>query len=70
VVLTKSQVNKLGEELRHGAPAEPIAEALLARLQDFRNLYEQMFWERRSAEIKEQIRAKLTAVIEGTEDLT
>jgi ppGpp synthetase/RelA/SpoT-type nucleotidyltranferase len=38
--LTKSQINKLGEDLRHLDPLDSIPEPALVRLQDFRSLYD------------------------------
>ena len=38
--LTKSQINKLGEELRHLDPLDSIPEPALLRLQEFRSLYD------------------------------
>lgn len=38
--LTKSQINKLGDDLRHLDRLDAIPEALLVRLQQFRSLYD------------------------------
>lgn len=38
--LTKSQINKMGDELRHLAALESIPEPALVRLQEFRSLYD------------------------------
>ena len=40
MALTKSQINKLGDDLRHLDAGAPIPERLLIRLQDFRGLYD------------------------------
>jgi ppGpp synthetase/RelA/SpoT-type nucleotidyltranferase len=52
--LTKSQINKMGDELRHVDLPDSIPEPLLVRLQEFRSLYDAPL-----VEAQTQIKARL-----------